>query len=132
MINESTIPHPNDFNNLGFDFLPRTGNAHVSALSTAMLLRLQESGDEGEFEGDWGTRRRGDGRRRRTANRARRHKSVVLECAATIFQEPLNFCRFMVVLPTTLCLELGKEIDHQLKTSAKSGFKSLIWIRAGV
>src|ERR1700760_4748439 len=65
-------------------------------------------------------RKRSPNVERRTLNlerlNAHPHKSVVLEWAATIFQASLNFCRFIVVLPTTLCLELGKEIDHQLRT----------------
>jgi hypothetical protein len=31
--------------------------------------------------------------------------------------------------PTTGCLELGKEADHQVRGSATSGFNSLTWMR---
>ena len=37
----------------------------------------------------------------------------------------------MVVFPTTFCLEFGKETDHQVKASARSGFSSLTWMRLG-
>jgi hypothetical protein len=35
------------------------------------------------------------------------HGSTKLECAITIFQPSLNFCRFIVVFPTTRVFELG-------------------------
>ena len=37
----------------------------------------------------------------------------------------------MVVFPTTVCLELGKETDHQVRASARSGFSNLTWMRSG-
>ena len=48
-----------------------------------------------------------------------------------IFQPSSNFWRFMVLFPTTSCLELGKETDHQVRASARSGFSSLTWMRLG-
>ena len=48
-----------------------------------------------------------------------------------IFQPPSNFWRFIVLLPITSCLELGKEADHHVRASARSGFSSLTWIRVG-
>jgi len=38
----------------------------------------------------------------------------------------------MVVFPTTFFLEFGKETDHQVRASAKSGLSSLTWMRAGL
>jgi hypothetical protein len=37
----------------------------------------------------------------------------------------------MVVLPTTFSLEVGKDADHQVRASAKSGLSSLTWMRVG-
>src|ERR1700737_809199 len=49
----------------------------------------------------------------------------------TIFQPSSNFWGFMVVFPTTVCLELGKETDHQVRASARSGFNRSTWMRLG-
>jgi hypothetical protein len=59
------------------------------------------------------------------------HMSAVLVWETMIFQPLSNFWRFMVVFPTTACLELGKETDHQVSASAKSGFSNLTWMRVG-
>jgi hypothetical protein len=37
----------------------------------------------------------------------------------------------MVLFPTRVCLELGKETDHHVSASARSGFNSLTWMRLG-
>jgi hypothetical protein len=50
---------------------------------------------------------------------------VVLELEAMIFQPSSNFWRFMVVFPTTFCLDPGKLNAHQVRAIAKSGFSSL-------
>src|SRR5271170_2431436 len=59
------------------------------------------------------------------------HIAAILVCEATIFHPSLNFWRFMVLFPTTVCLELGKVTDHQVRANAKSGFNSLTWMRLG-
>ena|ERR1700693_1112780 len=38
----------------------------------------------------------------------------------------------MVVLPTTFSLEVGKDAEHQVRASAKSGLGSLTWMRVGL
>ncbi len=38
--------------------------------------------------------------------------AVMLVCEATIFQSSSNFWRFIVVFPTTFCLEFGKVTDE--------------------
>jgi hypothetical protein len=55
----------------------------------------------------------------------------VLVWEATIFQPSSNFWRSTVVLPTTFSLEVGKDADHQVRASAKSGLSSLTWMRVG-
>src|SRR5580704_13168069 len=57
--------------------------------------------------------------------------SAVLVWAAITLQPASNFWTFMVVLPTTFCFEVGNEIDHQVRVSARSGFRSLTWMRPG-
>jgi len=37
----------------------------------------------------------------------------------------------MVLVPTTFCLELGKETDHQVRANARSGFNNFTWMRLG-
>jgi hypothetical protein len=37
----------------------------------------------------------------------------------------------VVVFPNTFSLELGNEIDHQVRASARSDLRSLNWMRVG-
>jgi hypothetical protein len=48
-----------------------------------------------------------------------------------IFQPSSDFWRLIAVLPTNFCFEFGKETDHQVRASARSGFRSLILMRLG-
>jgi hypothetical protein len=61
----------------------------------------------------------------------RNHIVPVLVCEAMIFQPSSNFWSFMVLFAITFCLEPGKETDHQVRASARSGFSSLTWMRLG-
>jgi hypothetical protein len=52
------------------------------------------------------------------------HIAEILVWDATIFQPSSNFWRFIVLVPTTVRWEVGKEADHQVRASAKSDFRS--------